>query len=524
MKKHILITAVLLACLTACVKDDSLMVYPGENPNFSSIDISSPLDSLSVDFGTEFIFTPEIKQKVDKKLSYEWKSWPLINGTKQEPAVVGSEETLSYVFPKSGAYALRLEVKNEDYSAFKEWYLQVRVWDEGYFVVGEDEAGNSNIAFARKLSPTDIAEGKELTFETDLINRINPELAIKNVVRIGKSTLQYGSSMAYLFIFTKNKIFVADAITFEVFNVINFSGQFGGNTIKKVSIDDSYSSNIIIFSDQGNTFVMNKFEQAVYEAANYSGNYEGFYGNMITTAYSNQSVSTEWVDYSTSKIWEYIFYHGAGGPINQTTGSVSPYEDGVEPNLLEDYYIQTISRMNGDITMPQSRNYFAVAVHRENPLNVRVWEYSTNYSQGFVGVDTYDYTATSTITLPQKQALVPNARFGRAFYYYNGSGIYKWNPYNLAPNNQLPSSPVITLDAGKVVTCMTLSYDMRQLYVGFYDAASSNELKGGMYIYNCEDIGLDPNIRPVKKFENVTYKPKQILYKSFEQGNYNSTS
>src|SRR5699024_6587699 len=160
--------------------------------------------------GKEFVFTPEVKQKLDKKLTYKWAAWPLVDGVKQDSMVIGTKKALDYTFLKSGKYTLRLQVKNEDYSAFREWLLQVRVWDEGYFVVGEDASGNSNIAFARTLSPSDIEAGKKLTFETDLIDEINPELHIKNVVHIGKTTVQYGSSLAYFFIFTKKEIYVAD--------------------------------------------------------------------------------------------------------------------------------------------------------------------------------------------------------------------------------------------------------------------------------------------------------------------------
>lgn len=522
MRTQFILLVLLITTLLACEKDDSLLLYPSQNPNFSTISIDSPMDTLSVDFGTEFTFTPQVEQEIEKELQFKWVAWPLRNGVKQDSSVVGFDKTLRHTFAQNGEYALRLEAKNEDYSAIKEWLLQVRIWDEGFFVVGQDGSGNSNIAFARKLSSSDIAQGKTLSFETDLINRINPDLGIRDVVHIGKSVLTYGDPLAYVFIFSKDRIFVADANTLEVFNVIDFSGQFSGETIKKVSIDDWYSSNVMIFTDQGHTYVMNKFEQSVYHSPQFQGQFEDLVGNLITTAYSNQTISTQWVDYSTSKIWETIFYHGAGGPVNQTTGKTSPYLDDQVENPLKDYNIQSVGRMNGDITLAQSTNYFAVATHKEDPLKVRVWEYITDYAAGFSEVAVRDYTASAELSLPARQQMVPNARFGRSFYYFNGPNIYKWNPYNLAPNNQLPTNPAITLDGDKVVTTMTLSYDMRQLYVGFYDPSSGEELKGGMLIYNCADIGLNSNIAPVASFENITYKPTQILYKSFAQGTYNS--
>ncbi|GAB1472819.1 hypothetical protein MASR2M69_02600 [Bacteroidota bacterium] len=43
---------------------------------------------------------------------------------------------------------------------------------------------------------------------------------------------------------------------------------------------------------------------------------------------------------------------------------------------------------------------------------------------------------------------------------------------------------------------------------------AATALIGGFYIYNCAEIGVNQSIQPIKKFENITTRPVQILYKS----------
>lgn len=109
--------------------------------------------------------------------------------------------------------------------------------------------------------------------------------------------------------------------------------------------------------------------------------------------------------------------------------------------------------------------------------------------------------------------LVPNGRYN-SVYYADGSNVFVWYPKNVAPNNKFPSKAAFSLGEGKEVTFMRVSYDMRELYVGFYDRNSGETLKGGFYIYDASKIGVTTNLQPTKKFENITSRPTDIIYKS----------
>ena len=513
-----LIYILLTGLLFSCVKDMSTMIYPENNPNFSQITITSPTEKLSVDFGQEFTFTPVVTQKIaNKQLKYIWTANYVQSGVVGDIVKIGEGATLKYQFPKYGTYQLRLEVQNEDYSAFKTWEIAVRVYDAGYFVVGNDDSGNSNIAFARSLSQTDILEGKELTFVTNLINKANPAYSIKNVVRIVKSIIEYGKTNAYLHIFTKDKIYIANPNTFEIFNVVAFSDMFPGEYIKKVSTFDTYSTATSIFTTKGRLLGYQKPEFLLYRYDTWGDKVlDDAFVNLIYTSGPNVNGGEAMVDYVNSKIWILIFYHNSNLPVNNTSGinaSQNNFGDNYRANIFQNTNILSVFRMNGAVYGGTPYNLFALAQDKTDPLKIKFVEFTTSTSTGITIIAENNYTASLPITFKRELEMVPNARYS-SVYYADGNKIYTWYPKNTSPNNQLPNTPAITLGTGKVITTMSVSYDMKELYVGFYDQNSSNTLKGGFYIYTCSDIGTNQNLQPTKKFENITTRPVQILYKS----------
>lgn len=524
MKKSLYIL-LLIGTFYSCVKDESSLVFPEDNPNFSLIEISSTQKELSVEFGQPLEFTPMVQQRIpEKTLSYEWVAWHIDDkGIQEEPIIVGTEKVLNYTFLEKGAYKLRLEAKNEDYSVFEYWDVIVRLYDEGYMIVGENEAGDSNIAFARKLSESDILNGLEQTFITDLIQEINPDVQIQDVVYVGKSILSYGSTDAYLFIFTKDYIHIADFLSFQIINSISVDAASPGTRIAKVSMLDTYASSAIILTEEGKILQFNKFEFNLYESDYYKGTYNNMYTNLFYTTGVNQNLSQIFVNDTQSKLYEYIPYHGSGALVNNTTGSSAPYSDNSKTNEYEGRDIVSVGRMNGDYFEGTNSNFFAIATDKSNPLEVKIVEFTTSYATGFETLSVTNYTAANPITLPSNQSLVANSRFN-AMYYHNGNQIFVWNPLNIPPNNHLPTNASITLDGNKEVTAMAISYDMHELYVGFYDHDAAGALKGGMYVYECADIGIVSNLQPIKSFENITTRPKQVLYKTKSWGQYNSGS
>jgi hypothetical protein len=523
--RKIIYTMALIVAISSCEKDDSTLLYPNDNPDFSKIEIKSDVEMLSVDFGDELNFTPEVTQSVsDKKLEYIWTASLKMGDDLLKRDTVFNEKNIKYSFKNRGHYDLRLEVKNEDYSVFKSWNVNVREHNEGIIVVGTNDNGHTNIAFARTLSELDILEGKKLQFVTDIVKKINPDYEIKDVVYTYKSKYTYSSdnSDAYFFIFTKTKIYILDHFTFKVLSVIDVPESTSGAEIKKVSIIDSSNPQASgFFTNDGRNMILDKKELLIYESEFLAGTYDQMYGNLFYRSGRNMNLGQVNIDKDESKIWTFINYHGSRSMINNTTGDDAPYDDNVKPNEYVGRNIVSVGRMNGDYWGQNNNiNYFAVATDKTDKLDVKVVEFSTNPSSGFTTLRTLSYTSSQPITLSVGTELIANAKYHSMYYIKNGD-IYSWDIPNAGNLKELPVKPEISLDGNKEATCMSISHDMQKLYVGFYDSDYSGNLKGGVYVYNCSDFGTVTNIQPIEKFEGISNRPVQVFYKTEGLGVFN---
>ena len=85
--------------------------------------------------------------------------------------------TLDYTFNSAGSYVLRLKVDNGESVGFHYYELRVQAgFDEGYLILCNDEEGKGSMAFVKKRSPQEEAEGAQEVWE-DLLATINPSYA-----------------------------------------------------------------------------------------------------------------------------------------------------------------------------------------------------------------------------------------------------------------------------------------------------------------------------------------------------------
>ncbi len=511
MKKHICII-VALVFLFSCTNDDSILIYPEDNPDFSSISITSESETLSVDAGNILSFTPNVSQSIEaKSLEYIWTAY-LPDNNDYPMTVIGNELSISYSFPAEGVWNLRLEVKNEDYSAFKIWKVSVREQDEGILVVGTDDDGSSCIAFARRLSETDILEGKELTFISNVVANVNPNINLREVIHVSRVPFDYAFSGSALWIFCKDKVYAANPTTFEIFQTLDFRGQFG-TSIKKVSSLDSYMSrSSCVFTEDGRVIYLDQAAFYFFESERYNGSntYDDFYGNlMYTQAYAPYNIFVTYcnniqVNYTESKLWFY---------------GIDNTDNGTQSNEYEGRNIISVTSFNGSIFGGTNYDYFVIATDKTNPLDVKYVQSKISAYSGFYSEIPYTYTASEPINLEQGSTITPNARYNQ-MYYFKDNEVFVWTPLNVEPNNQLPNTPSITLDGNKEVTCLGISPNQDQLYVGFYDPDASTELKGGLYIYDCSEFGTGINMQPKQIFEGISKKPVYIFYKQYGKAKF----
>lgn len=524
--KRVLQYIILGILVWGCIDDESKSLYPENNPNFSRITITSSSDTVSVDVGQEPNFKPMISQTIEgKPLSYRWTAnlWGP-EGTLDKEIECGTGEILDYLFEERGEYKLKLEVKNEDYSEVKSWLLEVRAYDRGFFVAGNDKTtGRSTISFARELSPGDLLEGKEMTFVPDIVKKLNPEYDIQHVVRVCKAMKPGGG--AILHIFTRDKIYVADPETFEIYWVVDFAERFPGETIVDVGFVDNEMYPAHILTSKNRMIGYNKGEFGLYEiekgGMNLSSVYaDAFYVDMFTPAF--MYLEHYWV--KDGKIFSCIAdfaYYGWKNPANNTMGMDESFTwvDGMIPNIYEGYDILDLVQMNGDRFEGQIDNVFSISKKNDHYMIVEFNSFSYFNSGIVFSPESIVEFDCPRATYQKGMRMVPNGRYN-AVYYANGSDVFVWNPKNVAPYNAFPDKAAFSLGAGKKVTCMRISFDMRELYVGFYDENSGEELKGGLYIYDASEIGTNQNLQPKKKFENITTYPVDILYKTLNRDWY----
>ncbi len=521
--KHYILIIFITILLVGCAEDDSTLLYPGDNPNFSMISISSPTDTLSVDAGDVLNFTPVVSQLVDSKdLEYIWSTIGGKGMPQTDSLRVGFEKELSYTFPEAGSYFLRLEVKNEDYSVFKTWHVDVRLQDEGLMIIGEDDGGEMMMSFARKLSETDLLEGKELSFVTDVLKNVNPNLKVTDVVRVIKTQTGYSLRAHYIFIFTKTHIYIVDGRTFNLINTVNFSDQFNGETIESISSAFEPYRTVQIFTSAGRIVLFDKRQFLAYPSSQYEGyTFEAMLPDMDYVYRGSETAGFLNVNYSESKLYNFYIWYGTNRLMNNTTGipeGGTEWTDNVKPNEYEGRDIIGVSRMLGDsYSIPI--DFVSISLNKADATKVKVVRFGLGFRDGsFTNVgEPYVYN-TSNLTYVPHSEITPNGRYN-CFYYFNENNIYKWNPFT-ASNMALPETPSVTLDGDKEITCMSISWDMKELYVGFYDPSATGELKGGMYVYDAGEIGLDADLQPIQKFEGVSTKPKQVFYMPKGLGSY----
>ncbi len=521
MRKYIYIACVLLFAYS-CVKDDSSMIYPSQNDEFSQITISSPTDTLSVDFGSTFIFSPEIKQKIEgRELTYKWSANKMEGLNLDVPGDVfsiGEEATLNYIFEENGTYRIRLEVSNSSYSEIKTWTVMVRLYDEGIFVVGSNDAGECSFAFARTLTATDIVDGVELAFATNVLKTVNPEYEIKDVIRVHKRVAAYNSRVPTLVIFCKDKIFSADGDSFKIFREVDVPSALNGERLAGVNIEDGYQQTVPVFTDAGNSYYYSAVEFVFSKSTLLLDGYDEVYTNLVTAYWSNTNNNCVWVTKTPElKLWVQGGYYQGYKPQSNIHNIESPYEDNARPNTLVGRELLNICQMNGNGGYGQTYYGYAITASESNSKDISIIEFTVS---GTLAISkNIDYISDSEITYKKGAPMQANGRYGWIAY-SNEDKVYCWYPENPSPNDRLPTTHAFELGAGKEVTAINVSYDMRELYVAFYDHNSTNELKGGLYIYSAGDVGIINNLQPTKKFENITTKPIQIGYKAYSLGKY----
>ena len=93
---------------------------------------------------------------------------------------ISSSPTLDYAFDKAGSYVLRLRIDNGESIGFHYYDLRVQAgFDEGFLILCNDDEGAGSLAFVKKRSPQEEAEGAQEIWDNLLT--INPEYDFRSL-------------------------------------------------------------------------------------------------------------------------------------------------------------------------------------------------------------------------------------------------------------------------------------------------------------------------------------------------------
>ena len=93
---------------------------------------------------------------------------------------ISSSPTLDYTFDKAGSYVLRLRIDNGESIGFHYYDLRVQAgFDEAFLILCNDDEGAGSLAFVKKRSPQEEAEGAQEIWDNLLT--INPEYDFRSL-------------------------------------------------------------------------------------------------------------------------------------------------------------------------------------------------------------------------------------------------------------------------------------------------------------------------------------------------------
>lgn len=483
---HIILLLSLPWLLNSCIDDRSEF---GVRP-ISEIIIETVSDTINVDFGIELVYEPKsVSQTIDgKELHYEWKYCGFIKNSigsvmRDSLKFLSNKRVLKHSFKKLGKYELRLQVSNEYGSTFKNFTVFVQAaFDEGIFILSKNETGKGRVSFMRPLSKEEMATGKEESFFLDAFGSVNPAYALNSP----SDATKVGTDI-FITSQTDQLIYRIDGKTFDLYNVTDFKESMPWMKPVFIGAADKAVPDVCIMSENGKMAYLNYKSDIVYESEEY-----------LPTRYSYNRVYSKILKKSGKPFLYSFFINDDESYIGYTYDYYFTYG----------YYDNTAGYFAGqqiiNLMLDWSKQLRVISQSKENPKQIAITKFNpVTQTKAFSTPFAYKYE-TSNLTLTPRSQVVSNDYYGSVIY-NNGNKLYRWIYTNQEP--RLPTEPVVTLDEGCEITCLALSPDDKELYVGTYDPRATG-LKGSLYIYDADKLTL---LKP--PYKGVADRPVKVFYK-----------
>lgn len=450
----------------ACIHDDSTDYQTPGSP----ITISVQDTNVYIDFGDTLHLSAEVTQ-LDSSLplKYEWKA--LMDDSLKH---ISSDAELSYRFPASGTYILRLRVENKYTSSFK--YYSVKVQDpfeQGILILSNDpQTQKGRMSFVRIKTEMDILEAKSDMFNIDAFTMANPDMplnGVRDAVKVYGNKLYVSSSL-------DRCIYSINYKNFLVENIIDTKGftPWLYPTIITGS-DLSIQTEVTLCSDNGDFAFMKVENGLVYEDGTC------FRGDNKYTKVLFRVINDKVREYNKT------FY------IDQEKSEVHCLENNKYAYSAENYF-KEMDIIDG-VFISDNQALFVTRM-KNDPDSVTVFK-NTNFNEiiGFEKFYGYRLEPNMDISLKPTMSLHHNSLHNVCFY-YEGNKLYRW--VLNASNPIFPSKPAKLLnDPNDVITCMNFSKNMKYIYLCVYNEMVQGELKGKLVILNADTLIEENTIKGI---------------------------
>jgi len=456
------LTGILPFLFYACYKDNSTL---GKNP-ITQIQISLPEITDAVvnkEKNDTLVINPVITfQGKEKPVTYEWE----VNYE-----VFSTQKELVYPCSKLGSFNVRLKVSNDDGSAFSTFTLNVNSpYEEGLMVLGQNDQGEGSLAFMRKYTPQEIAQGKVESFVNNLFTLNNPGEKIgKNPTDIAKRQKQILISSS-----GEGKIYYLNDKTFELEATVSAPDIPDFKPVA-MNIPDGGFRTASILCEGGKIYSLAMLEFLVMKDKKYSQPV------IMKTTFGfnlNDCFSYFW-DSTKSQLLQYSAYY--------TTNSLQAFDN---QDLVTFFYdASSIYVITRDKTDPSIYTKTVFSQYIQN-VSTKVLDIK---QQAVLNV-------SGTPLLNPFSPVKVNTAFKKLLY-ASDNKVYSW----FYTGTDMQTTPFITIDEG-TVTALEQSPDGTQLYVGVYNPNATG-LKGSVYVFDMDSGAL------IKKYSGISDKPVKLFYK-----------
>lgn len=399
---------------------------------------------------------------------------------------LSNSPTLDYTFNNAGSYVLRLKVDNGESIGFHYYELRVQAgFDEGYLVLCNDNDGAGSLAFVKKRSPQEEAEGAQEVWD-DLLT-INSQYDFRNMrdVYVFSSTSESGILMTSGD--ADGSVYRLDPTTMEVTFRVKAMEEYGTCTGRILGEKTSRGHFSYAIGDDGKAY---RYEFTADLLAVRQTPYPVKYGYQ--SYYATTSTGT--------RVPLMFSENGVVGFPNSNIKGF-PIPEGFEA-------------VNAAGTRVGTEAYYVIARSTEGtPRKIQVIKSNSGISAQNTVIE---YNESLPALIDRNSTMIPTKLNDNVYYNYDNK-IYHWAMTSVSPTLPVEGDQAdITLPDGEQIMAICSNakpstsstvIDDDMLLIATYNPTAKDRKPGSLYIYSLKTM------KAVKEYVGICEKPVAVTYK-----------